>query len=316
MDSERMIHCPKCGFEQPDDQYCAKCGVDMSRVEVKKAPLTKHPIFIGGVALLAVGATVLGIRVLRPFSDRDSFSLSGERGQTRAHLLKSNVSPDLRARLEQKLAEEKRDSAPQNDHAAQAGAAESSGASSGASAGASSGASAAASALPPPAAPIAATASLRDSDATGAAATAKAAEQKGAPITFAWAEASTDWLSALGANEPGMHAIPELEVRLREARGAYRVLNVSKNKITEQGAPIIVRKSTGEAALLFRPHGDLIAGGSAAGTLEVQLRRGIASHGEPLRGAIELVPGGGYIVRVNLPASQPGFETIIVVLPR
>ncbi len=24
-----MIDCPKCGFSQPEDQYCAKCGVDM-----------------------------------------------------------------------------------------------------------------------------------------------------------------------------------------------------------------------------------------------------------------------------------------------
>lgn len=24
-----LIHCPKCGFQQPQDQYCARCGVDM-----------------------------------------------------------------------------------------------------------------------------------------------------------------------------------------------------------------------------------------------------------------------------------------------
>lgn len=24
-----MVNCPKCGFSQPQDQYCAKCGVDM-----------------------------------------------------------------------------------------------------------------------------------------------------------------------------------------------------------------------------------------------------------------------------------------------
>ncbi|MBL7687566.1 MAG: hypothetical protein JNJ49_05985 [Bdellovibrionaceae bacterium] len=294
MESHKMIRCPKCEFEQPDDQYCAKCGVDMSRVEVKKAPLTRHPLFIGTVALLAVGATVQTIRAIRPFTDADPMSLNGERRQTRARLLKSDASPELRARIEQKIAEKAAEDSAENEEQ-----------------------SPSESAPPAPiAAAPAAAAPLRETEPATGSASPKTAEPRGTAVTFAWAEASTEWLTGLGANEPGLHPIPELEAHLREARGAYRVLNVSKNKLSDQSTPVVVKKSTGEAALMFTPHADQIAGSMASGTLQVQLRRGIASRQEPLSGAIDLVPGGGYIVRVNLPASQPGFETIIVVLPR
>ena len=34
-----MIECPKCGFIQPRDKFCAKCGVDVERFEPQKPPL-------------------------------------------------------------------------------------------------------------------------------------------------------------------------------------------------------------------------------------------------------------------------------------
>lgn len=34
-----LVNCPKCGFSQPQDQYCAKCGVDMQAYKPKPAPL-------------------------------------------------------------------------------------------------------------------------------------------------------------------------------------------------------------------------------------------------------------------------------------
>lgn len=34
-----MVNCPKCGFPQPKDQYCAKCGVDMITFEPVTRPL-------------------------------------------------------------------------------------------------------------------------------------------------------------------------------------------------------------------------------------------------------------------------------------
>lgn len=37
-----LINCPKCGFSQPKDSYCAKCGVDMEHFRPPKAPLFRR----------------------------------------------------------------------------------------------------------------------------------------------------------------------------------------------------------------------------------------------------------------------------------
>ncbi len=55
-----LVDCPKCGFNQPDDQYCAQCGVDMQNYVPKPKPLwvrvTNKPSFHIAMALLiAVG---------------------------------------------------------------------------------------------------------------------------------------------------------------------------------------------------------------------------------------------------------------------
>lgn len=34
-----LLNCPRCGFSQPKDQYCAQCGVDMISFKPKEAPL-------------------------------------------------------------------------------------------------------------------------------------------------------------------------------------------------------------------------------------------------------------------------------------
>lgn len=34
-----MINCPKCGFQQPPDQFCASCGVNMAKYRPAKKPL-------------------------------------------------------------------------------------------------------------------------------------------------------------------------------------------------------------------------------------------------------------------------------------
>jgi len=37
-----MVNCPKCGFNQPDDRYCAKCGVDMLAYKPAAKPLSQR----------------------------------------------------------------------------------------------------------------------------------------------------------------------------------------------------------------------------------------------------------------------------------
>jgi hypothetical protein len=34
-----LINCPRCGFSQPQDQYCAQCGIDMQKFKKKEDPL-------------------------------------------------------------------------------------------------------------------------------------------------------------------------------------------------------------------------------------------------------------------------------------
>ena len=34
-----LMNCPRCGFSQPKDQYCAQCGVDMVSYKPKRTPL-------------------------------------------------------------------------------------------------------------------------------------------------------------------------------------------------------------------------------------------------------------------------------------
>jgi len=62
-----ITNCPRCGFSQPKDQYCAQCGVDMQSYKPKSVPLltkvfqstTTH------VILLLVGALFVGQYVIR-----------------------------------------------------------------------------------------------------------------------------------------------------------------------------------------------------------------------------------------------------------
>ncbi|MGZ3726598.1 MAG: hypothetical protein ACXWQQ_12395 [Pseudobdellovibrio sp.] len=54
-----LINCPRCGFSQPQDQYCAQCGVDMQSYKPKEAPffqrLFGNVIFQVIVLLVVIG---------------------------------------------------------------------------------------------------------------------------------------------------------------------------------------------------------------------------------------------------------------------
>jgi hypothetical protein len=63
-----LINCPRCGFSQPKDQYCAQCGVDMEAFKPKADPVlqkifksTTTHIFILLLAALFVGQYVIRI---------------------------------------------------------------------------------------------------------------------------------------------------------------------------------------------------------------------------------------------------------------
>lgn len=55
-----LIKCPRCGFQQPKDKYCAQCGVDMDTFKPAQAPLWKRitgsPLFQLSVLFLIAGS--------------------------------------------------------------------------------------------------------------------------------------------------------------------------------------------------------------------------------------------------------------------
>jgi hypothetical protein len=56
-----LINCPRCGFQQPKDQYCAQCGVDIEHFKAPRIPffskIFKNP-FVQLSLLIILSATV------------------------------------------------------------------------------------------------------------------------------------------------------------------------------------------------------------------------------------------------------------------
>jgi hypothetical protein len=61
-----MVTCPKCGFSQPQDRFCAKCGVDMENFKPSAPPITKrilsNPILHIALAFVLIFVMILFIR--------------------------------------------------------------------------------------------------------------------------------------------------------------------------------------------------------------------------------------------------------------
>ena len=57
-----LMNCPRCGFSQPKDQYCAQCGVDMYSFKPQKKPIMNQIFGNAGVqiALLLITAVLVG----------------------------------------------------------------------------------------------------------------------------------------------------------------------------------------------------------------------------------------------------------------
>lgn len=58
-----MIHCPRCGFSQPKDSYCAQCGLDIENYKAPEVPFLKkifsNPVFQLSIVLLVALASGL-----------------------------------------------------------------------------------------------------------------------------------------------------------------------------------------------------------------------------------------------------------------
>lgn len=53
-----MVECPKCQFVQPDDEYCAQCGVNMRTYQPKKEFFLKKPSVQITILILIAGGTL------------------------------------------------------------------------------------------------------------------------------------------------------------------------------------------------------------------------------------------------------------------
>lgn len=64
-----LINCPKCGFSQPEDRYCANCGVDMENYRPKAESAWKkvagNPFLHVAIVFLLVFASILFIQKSR-----------------------------------------------------------------------------------------------------------------------------------------------------------------------------------------------------------------------------------------------------------
>jgi hypothetical protein len=61
-----MIKCPKCGFEQPEDIFCANCGIDIGRYRGSGAGF-KFPKRTFLLFLTAIGIAIIAIMFLKKF---------------------------------------------------------------------------------------------------------------------------------------------------------------------------------------------------------------------------------------------------------
>jgi hypothetical protein len=89
-----MIDCPKCGFSQDEDRYCANCGIDMAAFKPPKAPIGQRILssWVFHLALI-VGAILTTAVILQ--SHRES--------ALRARIASVARAPESRA-IERKVA--------------------------------------------------------------------------------------------------------------------------------------------------------------------------------------------------------------------
>lgn len=75
-----MINCPKCGFSQPPDQFCAKCGVNVQTYIPKAIPVHMKMLKSPGVRttafILVIAVGILFVQKNYKFNDTESQTFS------------------------------------------------------------------------------------------------------------------------------------------------------------------------------------------------------------------------------------------------
>lgn len=97
-----MVNCPKCGFSQPEDQYCAQCGVDMLAFRPTQKPLLSR--FFGQTSvqiLLLVMVTISVFWVARQQRHRELAERIAEiENASNTQIVNRRLNPDAQAKTE------------------------------------------------------------------------------------------------------------------------------------------------------------------------------------------------------------------------
>ncbi len=141
-------------------------------------------------------------------------------------------------------------------------------------------------------------------------------------VTFAWAEASREWLQAMGAASPGLHRVVDLDAKLRESVGGYRILEVSRQKLNDKAATTTLIYSD---RLSVRFESTAANDSTLVGSIQPAMRVADGSVRSPAASAVTIDKGQGSIVTLGAaaspgvaagPAGPTGAEIVLLILPR
>jgi hypothetical protein len=142
-------------------------------------------------------------------------------------------------------------------------------------------------------------------------------------VAFAWTEVSREWLQAMSATDPGLHRVPDLEGRLRDSKGAYRILEVSKQKITADTSTFSIRRGDrdGERSNL-KVDISAVTESGFVGTIQMGFRGPEGGVRAPAAAALAIEKGQGSILTFPPVPPPPGVapsagnEIVVLILPR
>lgn len=315
---DEMLNCPKCGFQQPRDQYCAKCGVDM--VKAAQARPKVPAVAIASIAILAisVGWFLYAKRSQAPQLSADKLASSqatSKNRQTGGHLTQSD------ARIHEASEDSSSDYAGtardlerelDGDYSGNSSIVANSGQESGVTAAEqmpASGASPSQHSLKSQASPEIRKQLEAASDRSSSKADAVVPEIF---VVFAWAEMSRELIQRLLASEPGFHQIPSLKDWLRQASGNYQILDVVRRRLKDDSEPIALSK--GELSLYFEPM--KANSREFVGGYTIQYRSSQGDQRTPASSTESITFGTGALINMGQSASNPQNVIVILVMPR
>jgi hypothetical protein len=106
-----LTNCPRCGFSQPQDQYCAQCGIDMQSFKPKEVPFFKKLVSSTGFQLgVLILITLISVQFIFNRYSPQKFSQKNSRSQG---TFKSEENPDSNSsEAEEESEETNQDSRP------------------------------------------------------------------------------------------------------------------------------------------------------------------------------------------------------------